>query len=330
MTIEDGPTIRTFRQTDATDLLSLIGRTIDACYPPHYVAEVVTFFKDYHDEQALVHDAELGHTVVLERAGRLVGTGTLLGDEVRRVFVDPACQKQGLGRLLMRKLEQQAASRGIGAVRLDASLPAVAFYEDLGYVIFEESVLEVANGKKLRYYKMQKRLKSKVHGEQMNITIEKMTDEDWPAVVAILTEGIATGHARFEDTIPTWEQFDAMHLPQCRLVAKSGEGIVGWFVLSSISSRDVYRGVAEVSVYIKASTRSLGIGKILLKAGIDASEQAGFWTLQSGIFPENTASLTLHERCGFRVVGYRERLGQMHGHWRDVVLMERRSKTVGV
>ncbi len=163
----------------------------------------------------------------------------------------------------------------------------------------------------------------------MDITIEKMNDKDWPAVAAILKEGIATGHARFEDTIPTWEQFDSTHLSTCRLVARSGAAIVGWFVLNSVSSRDVYRGVAEVSIYVKASTRGLGIGKILLQAGIDASERAGIWTLQSGVFPENTASLTLHERCGFRVVGYRERLGLMHGTWRDVVLMERRSKTVG-
>ena len=163
----------------------------------------------------------------------------------------------------------------------------------------------------------------------MDITIDKMSEEDWPVVAAILEEGIATGHARFEETVPTWKHFDDTHLSACRLVAKSHDAVLGWFVLGAVSSRDVYRGVAEVSIYIKASTRGLGIGKTLLEAGIAASEEAGFWTLQSGIFPENTASLALHQRCGFRIVGYRERMGQMHGNWRDVVLMERRSKVVG-
>ena len=164
----------------------------------------------------------------------------------------------------------------------------------------------------------------------MDITTETMNEEDWPAVAAILEEGIATGHARFEDAVPTWQHFHSTHLPECRLVARSNGTVLGWFVLGAVSSRDVYRGVAEVSIYIKASTRGLGVGTALLEAGIAASEQAGFWTLQSGIFPENTASLALHQRCGFRIVGYRERMGQMHGNWRDVVLMERRSKVVGI
>lgn len=163
----------------------------------------------------------------------------------------------------------------------------------------------------------------------MDITTEKMTAEDWPAVAAILKEGIDTGHARFEDDVPTWEHFDKTQLSQCRLIAKSDGAILGWFVLGSVSGRDVFRGVAEVSIYVKASTRGLGVGTTLLKAGIAESERAGFWTLQSGIFPENTASLALHQHCGFRIVGYRERLGWMNGCWRDVVLMERRSKIVG-
>ncbi|MBN1362540.1 MAG: GNAT family N-acetyltransferase [Sedimentisphaerales bacterium] len=312
------------------DLLALIGRTIDSCYPPHYAAEAVAFFKSYHDRQALIRDAEQGHTIVLEQDGRIVGTGTLLGDEIRRVFVDPVCQKRGLGRLIMQWLEEQAASRGIRMVVLDASIPAQAFYQELDYITSEERCLEVANGKKLRYHKMQKTLKNTVCGEHMDITVEKMTDGDWPIVATILKEGIATGHATFEDAVPTWEQFDATHLPQCRLVARSGNAILGWIVRSGVSSRSVYQGVAEVSIYVKASVRGLGVGKTLLSAAIEASERAGIWTLQSGIFPENTASLSLHERCGFRVVGYRERLGQMHGAWRDVVLMERRSKIAGI
>lgn len=163
----------------------------------------------------------------------------------------------------------------------------------------------------------------------MEITVEKMTDSDWPTVAAIYKEGIATGHATFEETVPDWQEWHAKHLPACRFVAKVDGRVVGWVVLSPVSSRCVYKGVAEVSVYVKASIRGRGIGRVLLAAVVEASEQAGIWTLQSGIFPENTASMIVHQQCGFRLVGYRERLGQMNGVWRDVVLMERRSKMVG-
>jgi L-amino acid N-acyltransferase YncA len=164
----------------------------------------------------------------------------------------------------------------------------------------------------------------------MDIAIEKMSDSDWPTVAAIYKEGIATGHATFEDSVPAWCQWNAKHLPDCRLVTQAGGQVVGWAVLSPVSSRCVYKGVAEVSVYVKASVRGRSIGQALLKAMVEASEKAGIWTLQSGIFPENVASMTIHQQCGFRLVGYRERLGQMNGVWRDVVLMERRSKVVGV
>jgi L-amino acid N-acyltransferase YncA len=164
----------------------------------------------------------------------------------------------------------------------------------------------------------------------MDIVVEKMTDADWPTVAAIYKEGIATGHATFEDSVPDWREWNAKHLPDCRLVARAGGKVVGWSLLSPVSSRCVYKGVAEVSVYVKASMRGRGIGRVLLAAVVEAAEQAGIWTLQSGIFPENTASMTVHQQCGFRLVGYRERLGQMNGVWRDVVLMERRSKVVGV
>ncbi len=164
----------------------------------------------------------------------------------------------------------------------------------------------------------------------MDIRIAEMIASDWPTVAAIYKEGIATGHATFEDDAPDWPEWDAKHLPECRLVARAGGKVVGWVVLSPVSNRCVYKGVAEVSVYVKASLRGQGIGRMLLKAMIDASEKAGIWTLQSGIFPENIASQTIHQQCGFRLVGYRERLGEMNGVWRDVVLMERRSKVVGV
>ncbi|MHC4521473.1 MAG: GNAT family N-acetyltransferase [Planctomycetota bacterium] len=161
-------------------------------------------------------------------------------------------------------------------------------------------------------------------------TVRKMADSDWPMVAAIYAEGIDTGDATFEQALPTWEQFDSRHTPDCRLVAEANGRVLGWAVLGPVSSRPVYRGVAEVSVYVKASARGQGIGRTLLTAVIKESERAGYWTLQAGIFPENATSLTLHQHCGFRMVGYRERLGQMHGLWRDVVLLERRSEIAGL
>lgn len=160
------------------------------------------------------------------------------------------------------------------------------------------------------------------------LTIRPMTFNDWPAVSAIYAEGIATGHATFETAVPTWEVWDAGHLPNCRLVAEMNGQIVGWVALSRVSSRCVYAGVAENSIYVAASARGQGIGKRLLEAVIVESEAAGFWTLQTGIFPENTASVALHQACGFRVVGRRERIGQLHGVWRDTLFLERRSSRV--
>ena len=163
----------------------------------------------------------------------------------------------------------------------------------------------------------------------MEFDITPMRAGDWPAVSAIYREGIDTGDATFETTVPSWEYWDRGHLPTCRLVARSGEGIVGWAALAPVSGRRIYAGVAQVSVYVKASARGQGIGRALLRALVEVSEGAGLWTLQAGIFPENRISIYLHMDCGFRTVGRRERLGQLHGVWRDVVLMERRSPVVG-
>lgn len=157
-----------------------------------------------------------------------------------------------------------------------------------------------------------------------------MREEDWPAIRSIYVEGIATGDATFETGAPEWEEWDQAHLPGCRLVARSGGEVVGWAALSSVSGRCVYSGVAEVSVYVASAARGRGVGKALLEALVEASERGGIWTLQAGMFPENSISIALHKSCGFREVGRRERLGQLHGVWRDVVLLERRSKTVGV
>jgi L-amino acid N-acyltransferase YncA len=161
------------------------------------------------------------------------------------------------------------------------------------------------------------------------VSVEPMTPDDWPAVRAIFLEGIATGSATFETAAPEWERWDAAHIPSCRLVARTKSEILGWAALSAVSSRCVYAGVAEVSVYVAGAARGRGVGLRLLSGLVTASEQAGLWTLQAGIFAENEASVRLHERCGFRIIGKRERLGQLKGTWRDVLLMERRSDVVG-
>jgi L-amino acid N-acyltransferase YncA len=167
-------------------------------------------------------------------------------------------------------------------------------------------------------------------GEPLALNIEAMTPDDWEAVRAIYLEGIATGHATFETHAPDRETWDEGRLKIARLVARSDDRVIGWAVLSPVSSRPVYAGVAEVSVYVAASTRGQGVGKALLVALIDASERAGIWTLQGSIFPENFASLALVKGSGFREVGRRERIGCLNGLWRDTILVERRSRVVGV
>jgi len=164
----------------------------------------------------------------------------------------------------------------------------------------------------------------------MDFEIRAMTAADWDGVRAAYIEGIATGNATFETSAPEWERWDAAHRTDCRLVAVDGAGILGFAALSPVSARKVYAGVAEVSVYVAARAREKGVGAALLGELVRASEQAGIWTLQAGIFPENTPSIALHQRAGFRAVGTRERLGQLHGRWRDVVLMERRSVSIGM
>ena len=164
----------------------------------------------------------------------------------------------------------------------------------------------------------------------MELIVAAMTDSDWPVVRAIYEQGIKTGNATFETELPSWKEWNVEHLAACRLVAKSEGVVVGWAALAATSGRCVYGGVAEVSVYVAESAQGQGVGKALLQALVAESERAGIWTLQAGIFPENEVSLALHERCGFRTVGIRERLGQMDGYWRDVVLLERRSTTVGI
>jgi len=164
--------------------------------------------------------------------------------------------------------------------------------------------------------------------------IRPMTSDDADAVLSIYAEGIASHNATFETDPGTWETWNERFLADCRLVAVAGSKALGWAALSAISSRPVYRGVAEVSLYVASAARGQGIGKVLMAALIESSEAAGFWTLQAHIFPENEASLHLHAAHGFREVGRRECLGKMQigplkGKWRDGILVERRSMVVG-
>ena len=162
------------------------------------------------------------------------------------------------------------------------------------------------------------------------VSVDAMVPGDWPDVSAIYLEGIATGNATFETLAPTWEQWDRAHLPIGRLVARSGRTMSGWVALSRVSQRSCYAGVAEMSVYVATWARGQGVGDALMKAAIAASEATGIWTLQGTLFPENQASLRLCTANGFREVGRRERIGKRAGVWRDTVLVERRSKVVGV
>jgi L-amino acid N-acyltransferase YncA len=160
------------------------------------------------------------------------------------------------------------------------------------------------------------------------VRIETMTSDHADGVLAIYRAGIDEGNATFETCTPDWAAFIAARLPAHRYVAITQGRVAGWVAASAVSGRCVYAGVVEHSVYVHPAARGRGVGRLLLDTLIASTEAAGIWTIQSGIFPENTASLALHQAAGFRVVGTRERIGRHHGHWRDVLLIERRSPTV--
>ncbi len=160
--------------------------------------------------------------------------------------------------------------------------------------------------------------------------IGKIEAGHYPQVAEIYLQGIATGMATFQTEATDWETWDKSHLPYCRVAAFEGSQMAGWAALSPVSSRCVYAGVAEVSIYIAENFRGKGVGKYLLSKLIEESEAAGLWTLQSGIFSDNTASIKLHEQCRFRVIGYREKIGKKDGVWKNNIIMERRSKVVGI
>jgi L-amino acid N-acyltransferase YncA len=160
------------------------------------------------------------------------------------------------------------------------------------------------------------------------LQVDELTAGDWPAVSAVYADGIATRNATFETTVPSWSEWERAHMDDYRLVGRVDGEVVGWAALSRVSDRQCYRGVAEDSVYVRNGHHGQGVGRALLSALVSRAEAAGVWTIQAGVFPENIASVKLHVACGFRVVGVRERIGQLDGAWRDVVLLERRSKEI--
>lgn len=163
------------------------------------------------------------------------------------------------------------------------------------------------------------------------IFINKMHDNDWKQVANIYQEGIDTKIATFQPSVPTWEEWDQRHCQHCRLVARNDTKVLGWTALSPVSSRCVYSGVAEVSLYVGENARHQNIGTTLLKHLISSAEKEGYWTLQASITKGNDASIKMCQKCGFRVVGIREKLGQMpNGEWKDIISVEYRSKTIGV
>ncbi len=164
----------------------------------------------------------------------------------------------------------------------------------------------------------------------MDVLIRNLDKNDWKQAAEIYRLGIETKNATFEKSVPKWEDWDKNHLQHCRFVAELNNEVVGWAVLSRVSPREVYKGVAEVSIYISPLHSNKGIGKKLLTMLIDQSEKNGIWSLQASIFPENAASINLHKSCGFREIGYLEKIANMDGVWRNTILLERRSKTIGV
>jgi L-amino acid N-acyltransferase YncA len=160
------------------------------------------------------------------------------------------------------------------------------------------------------------------------VDVRDLRPGDWPEVARIFEQGIATGNATFETEVPSWEAWDEAHLGEHRFVAERDGRVSGWIALAPVSPRACYAGVAEVSTYVGEEARGEGIGAQLLAAAIESSERAGLWTLQTGVFPENDASLRLLSRFGFRALGTQQRIGRLHGVWRDVVLLERRSEVV--
>ncbi len=265
-------------------------------------------------------------------AGRSVGycVTSLSADrtgEIESLYVDEAYRSQGIGTALVRRalagLDENGSVENRVAVA-EGNEEAFPFYRKFGFYP-RRTVLE----------QVRESASPRPAGDAISpgaaCSIREMTAADWDEVRRIYLEGIADGNATFESGAPSWERWNAGHIRSCRLVAANGRRALGWAAASPTSGRPAYAGVAEVSIYVERDARGRGVGSALLAELIAASEREGFWTLQAGIFPENEASLALHAKHGFRVVGRRERPGRTKdGRWRDVLLLERRSREAGL
>ena len=283
-----------------------------------------------------------GLSFVALTEGRIIGT-VLVGHDRRRGYiyhlaVNPDRRRQGLGRRLVDRGLQALKEAGIQKCHLFVfknNESGIVFWKSVGWEQRSDLVVMSKTIDGIKGKTFFTNLSATVSDQAKEVNdphsfIRKMTHEDWPAVRRIYQEGMATGNATFETGAPSWEAWDAGHKKECRLVVTNEERVVGWAALSKVSIRSVYAGVTEVSIYITDGEKGRGVGKRLLQALVSESERNGIWTLQAGIFPENTASIALHRHCGFRLVGRREKLGQMKGRWRDVLLFERRSSVTGV
>jgi L-amino acid N-acyltransferase YncA len=282
-----------------------------------------------------------GMSFVASAEGRVIGT-VLAGHDRRRGYiyhlaVHPDRRRQGLGRRLVNRCLQALREAGIQKCHLFVfknNESGIVFWKSIGWEQRSDLVVmsKTLDGRGGEAFSTNPSATIPDQAKEINAPhffIRRMAEQDWLAIRSIFEEGIATGNVTFEAEAPSWEAWDAGHLKECRLVAVDAQRVVGWAALSQVSSRCVYAGVAEVSVYISAGERGRGIGSRLLQALVSESEQNGIWTLQAGIFPENEPSITLHRKCGFRIIGRREKLGQMNGRWRDVLLFERRSSFIG-
>jgi L-amino acid N-acyltransferase YncA len=283
-----------------------------------------------------------GMSFVASAEGRIMGT-VLAGHDRRRGYiyhlaVHPDRRRQGLGRRLVDRCLQALREAGIQKCHLfvfNNNESGIVFWKSIEWkqrsdLVVMSKTLDERGGESFSTNPSATVPDQAKEMKAPHFFIRKMAEQDWPAIRSIYEEGMATGNATFETEPPSAEDWDAGHLKECRLVAADAQRVVGWAALSQVSSRCVYAGVAEVSVYISARERGHGIGRRLLQDLVSESEHNGIWTLQAGIFPENGPSIALHQKCGFGMIGRREKLGQMKGRWRDVLLLERRSSVIGI
>lgn len=281
-----------------------------------------------HWERILADPTVVARTIVVD--GRVAGNVvSFVRDGVREVgyWIDRGAWGRGVATAALERFLRVVTERPLHATVAAGNRASVRVLEKCGFAVERE--IGDGDGREI-VLRLDGPGAADRTGEGGGMELREMIDGDATAVLAILEDGIATGDATFETRAPAWEAWSRAHLSRCRLVAVGEDGAtLGWAALSPVSDRCVYGGVAEVSVYVAGSARGRGVGRRLLAALVEASERHGLWTLQAGIFPENRASVAIHERCGFRVVGRRERLGRLRGRWRDVLLLERRSGSVG-